>query len=77
VIKRALGEAGGQMEEVTYEGYAPGGIALMVACLTDNRHRTSPASSTSSTSAAGNLGGPVRRLPVPAALDVRLRRVGR
>ncbi len=41
VIKRATGEGAGQIEELVYEGYAPGGVALMVACLTDNRHRTS------------------------------------
>ena len=39
-IKRAVGE-GKQDEELTYEGYAPGGVALMVTALTDNRHRTS------------------------------------
>jgi len=58
VIKRAMGEAGGQMEEVTYEGYAPGGIALMVACLTDNRHRTSPDLKHVFDKCGGNLGGP-------------------
>ena len=42
VIKRALGEQSGDMEELTYEGYAPGGIALMVACLSENRARTAP-----------------------------------
>jgi YebC/PmpR family DNA-binding regulatory protein len=30
------------MEELTYEGYAPGGIALVVACLSENRARTAP-----------------------------------
>jgi len=39
-IKRASGEAGGDIEELIYEGYAPGGVALMVSCLTDNRNRT-------------------------------------
>jgi len=58
VIKRAIGEAGGQMEEVTYEGYAPGGIALMVACLTDNRHRTSPDLKHLFDKFGGNLGTP-------------------
>ena len=43
VIKRAAGEKGGPgFEEIVYEGYAPGGVALMVACLTDNRARTAP-----------------------------------
>jgi YebC/PmpR family DNA-binding regulatory protein len=43
VIKRAAGEAGGAgFEEITYEGYAPGGVAILAACLTDNRSRTAP-----------------------------------
>lgn len=41
-IKRGLGEMGGAIEEVNYEGYAPGGVALIVNCLTDNRARTAP-----------------------------------
>jgi YebC/PmpR family DNA-binding regulatory protein len=28
------------MEEVTYEGYAPGGVAMMIECVTDNKNRT-------------------------------------
>jgi YebC/PmpR family DNA-binding regulatory protein len=40
-IKKGTGELEGvHYEEVTYEGYGPGGVALMVECLTDNRHRT-------------------------------------
>ena len=40
-IKRGTGElAGGQLEEVIYEGYAPHGVALLIKCLTDNRNRT-------------------------------------
>lgn len=58
VIKRATGEAGGAMEEVLYEGYAPGGIALLVACLTDNRHRTSPDLKHLFEKSGGNLGTP-------------------
>lgn len=43
VIKRAAGEKGGPgFEEITYEGYAPGGVAVMAVCLTDNRARTAP-----------------------------------
>ncbi len=41
-IKRGSGEGLGDIEELTYEGYAPGGVALMVLCLTDNRNRTAP-----------------------------------
>lgn len=42
-IKRGSGELGGSaIEEVTYEGYGPGGIALIIECATDNRNRTLP-----------------------------------
>lgn len=45
VIERAIkkgtgGGAGGDFEEVLYEGYAPHGVALLLEILTDNRHRT-------------------------------------
>ena len=40
-IKRGSGELeGAQFEEVRYEGYGPGGTAVMVDCMTDNRNRT-------------------------------------
>ena len=40
-IQRGTGEIeGAQYEEVNYEGYGPGGVAVMVSCLTDNRKRT-------------------------------------
>jgi YebC/PmpR family DNA-binding regulatory protein len=40
-IKRGTGELEGQtLEEITYEGYGPGGVAIMVDVLTDNRNRT-------------------------------------
>jgi YebC/PmpR family DNA-binding regulatory protein len=40
-IKRGTGEVEGQQfEELTYEGYGPGGVALLVDVLTDNRNRT-------------------------------------
>jgi len=42
-VKKGTGELGGvQYDEVLYEGYAPGGIAVMVEGLTDNRNRTAP-----------------------------------
>lgn len=46
-IKNAIRKGTGELEsanyeEVTYEGYGPGGIAFMVPCLTDNRNRTGP-----------------------------------
>ncbi len=40
-IQRGTGELPGvQYEEVTYEGYGPGGVAVLAECLTDNRNRT-------------------------------------
>ena len=40
-IKRGTGELeGAQIEEVIYEGYGPGGVAVLVKCLTDNKNRT-------------------------------------
>jgi len=40
-IKKATGELEGvSYEELRYEGYAPGGVAVIVECLTDNRNRT-------------------------------------
>jgi len=40
-IKKGLGEGGGaSYEDVMYEGYGPGGVAIMVRALTDNRNRT-------------------------------------
>ncbi len=42
-IKKGTGELGAvNFEEVLYEGYAPGGVAIMVEALTDNRNRTVP-----------------------------------
>ncbi len=40
-IKRGTGEgAAGTYESITYEGYAPGGVGLLIDVLTDNRNRT-------------------------------------
>ena len=43
-IKKGSGELsdGAQLEEIVYEGYAPGGVAILVDCVTDNRLRTQP-----------------------------------
>lgn len=42
-VKKGSGELGGNnFENVLYEGYAPGGVAIMVDALTDNRARTAP-----------------------------------
>ncbi|MER3632214.1 MAG: YebC/PmpR family DNA-binding transcriptional regulator [Blastocatellia bacterium] len=40
-IKRGTGEIGGvAYEEITYEGYGPGGVAVLIETMTDNRNRT-------------------------------------
>jgi YebC/PmpR family DNA-binding regulatory protein len=57
VVKRAAGE-GDQLEELVYEGYGPGGIALMVTALTDNRHRTSGDLKHLFEKGGGNMGSP-------------------
>jgi YebC/PmpR family DNA-binding regulatory protein len=42
-IKKGIGELdGGNVEEVIYEGYGPGGVAVMCDIMTDNRNRTAP-----------------------------------
>ena len=39
-IKKALGGDSENYEEIRYEGYAPGGVAVVIEALTDNRNRT-------------------------------------
>jgi YebC/PmpR family DNA-binding regulatory protein len=40
-IKKGTGEIAGEVyDEIMYEGYGPGGVAILVECLTDNRNRT-------------------------------------
>ncbi|MDR2762650.1 MAG: YebC/PmpR family DNA-binding transcriptional regulator [Planctomycetaceae bacterium] len=42
-IKRGTGELGGeQLDELVYEGYGPGGVAILAEAVTDNRNRTAP-----------------------------------
>src|SRR5258707_9889647 len=56
-IKRgAGGEDGTNYEEVRYEGYGPGGVALIVEALTDNRNRTAGDVRTAFNKAGGALG---------------------
>ncbi|HUG99319.1 MAG TPA: YebC/PmpR family DNA-binding transcriptional regulator [Gammaproteobacteria bacterium] len=55
--KRGTGEGDGDdFLEVRYEGYAPGGIAVLVECLTDNRNRTVGDVRHAFTKCGGNLG---------------------
>jgi len=56
-IKKATGELEGvSYEEARYEGYAVGGVAVMVDCLTDNRNRTVAEVRHAFTKHGGNLG---------------------
>lgn len=56
-IKKATGELEGvSYESLRYEGYGPGGVAVMVDCLTDNRNRTVAAVRHAFTKHGGNLG---------------------
>ena len=56
-IKRAAGGAEGtSLEEITYEGYAPGGAAIMVQTVTDNRNRTAAEIRSTFNKNGGNMG---------------------
>lgn len=58
-IKKGSGELGSDsFEEITYEGYGPSGIAVLVQCLTDNRNRTAPDVRHAFDKNGGNLGTP-------------------
>ena len=55
--KRGAGETdGANYEEIRYEGYGPGGIAILADCMTDNRNRTVSEVRHAFTKAGGNLG---------------------
>ena len=56
-VKRGSGaEAGGaDWETIMYEGYAPGGVALLIECLTDNRNRAAGEVRTAMTRNGGNM----------------------
>jgi YebC/PmpR family DNA-binding regulatory protein len=58
-IKRGTGELEGvNYEAITYEGYAPGGVALLVETLTDNRNRTNGEIRSVFEKGGGNMGTP-------------------
>ncbi len=55
-IDRGSGKLGGdQIQEVVYEGYGPGGVAILVECATDNVNRTLPEVRTAFTKHGGRL----------------------
>src|SRR6184192_2375818 len=57
-IKRGTGEDrdAGQLDEITYEGYAPGGVAIIVETATDNKNRTAAEIRSIFTKNHGHLG---------------------
>jgi YebC/PmpR family DNA-binding regulatory protein len=60
-VKRAIQKGTGELpgesyEEITYEGYAPGGVAIMIRVLTDNRNRTAPEIRHTFEKHGGNMG---------------------
>jgi YebC/PmpR family DNA-binding regulatory protein len=56
-VKRGVGGLdGAQMIEMSYEGYAPGGVAVLVDCLSDNKNRTVSEVRHAFTKHGGNLG---------------------
>ncbi|HUD70014.1 MAG TPA: YebC/PmpR family DNA-binding transcriptional regulator [Acidimicrobiales bacterium] len=58
-IKRGTGELEGvRYEAVTYEGYGPGGVAVLVECLTDNRNRTGSEMRSLFTRSGGSMAEP-------------------
>ncbi len=59
-VKRGSGqEAGGaDWQNITYEGYAPGGVAVLVECLTDNRNRAASEVRTAMTRNGGSMADP-------------------
>jgi len=57
-VKKGTGELEGvSYEEVTYEGYGAGGVAVLVHCLTDNKNRTAAEIRSLFTKKNGNMGG--------------------
>ena len=55
-VKKASGADGENYEEIRYEGYGPGGVAVIVEALTDNRNRTASSVRSTFSKAGGALG---------------------
>ena len=55
-VKKASGVDGENYEEIRYEGYGPGGVAVIVEALTDNRNRTASSVRSTFSKAGGALG---------------------
>ena len=71
-VKRGSGATAGgsDWETITYEGYAPGGVAVLIECLTDNRNRAAAEVRTALTRNGGALAD-------PGSVSLRLRAQGR
>ncbi|HVO86645.1 MAG TPA: YebC/PmpR family DNA-binding transcriptional regulator [Candidatus Binatia bacterium] len=54
-LARAADKSAAQLEEVMYEGYGPGGVAILVECATDNKNRTLPDVRSAFTKNGGNM----------------------
>ncbi|MEN8253673.1 MAG: YebC/PmpR family DNA-binding transcriptional regulator [Patescibacteria group bacterium] len=58
-IDRGMGKGkGGQIQEILYEGFGPGGVAMLIVSLTDNKQRTSAEIKNILSKAGGSLGSP-------------------
>src|SRR5213592_5124431 len=59
-VKRGAGEesGGADWQTITYEGYGPNGVAVLIECLTDNRNRAASEVRTAMTRAGGSLADP-------------------
>ena len=55
-VKKASGGDGENYDEIRYEGYGPGGVAVIVEALTDNRNRAASDIRSYFTKSGGNLG---------------------
>jgi YebC/PmpR family DNA-binding regulatory protein len=55
-IQRAAGKNAAEMEEVTYEGFGPGGFSIIVEAITDNKQRTTPEMKNIFEKNGGNMG---------------------
>src|SRR2546422_9067076 len=76
-IKRAVQKGTGELpgesyEEITYEGYAPGGVAVLINVLTDNRNRTGPEIRHTFEKFGGNMGSAGARAGVVARQGAHL-----
>lgn len=57
-LRRAQGELGRELEEVTYEGFGPSGVAILIEAATDNRQRTAQEIKNIFENSGGSLAGP-------------------